>query len=174
MPRRLIALAAASVAALALAGCGSAGLGDEARLDVAPVEDRTPAPAFRLRALDGGAPVTLAAYRGTPVVVNYWASWCAPCREEMPALAAFARANPGVKVLGIAINDEPADSRRFVKKVRADYDHAIDQPGDVAQRYGVAGLPTTVVVDAEGRIATTWPGPIERADLERITARLSE
>ena len=75
--------------------------------------DRDPAPEFTVPALEGGDDLTLGQFAGTPVVLNFWASWCPPCRAEMPALKAFADDNPDVEVVGLAVSDEPENSRSF-------------------------------------------------------------
>lgn len=165
--RRALALAAlAAITALA-AGCGGGGLGDGgAGAGTTPAAEREAAPAFRVPALEGGGEIALADHRGTPVVLNFWASWCGPCREEMPALAAFADANPGLRVVGLAVNDRPQDSRRFARDLGVGFDLGVDRDGDVAASYGATGLPVTVVIDARGRVAATWFGPITREELD--------
>lgn len=150
--------------ALLAAGCsGSAGQ------EAVPADDRAEATDFSVEALDGSGELSLADYAGTPVVLNFWASWCPPCREEMPALAKFAAENPGVAVVGLAVDDAPADSRRFAEGLGIDFPLGIDSDGSVAADYGATGLPVTVVIDAEGRIASTLFGTVTEAELEKLT-----
>jgi cytochrome c biogenesis protein CcmG, thiol:disulfide interchange protein DsbE len=172
--RRLIALAFCLVGAcIAVAGCGSAGLGEgQAPPPTVAVKDRRPAPSFSLPALDGDGRVTLAAHRGRPVVVNFWASWCEPCKRETPALVAFSKAHPEVDVVGLATTDRPADSRAFAKRYGVPYPLGVDRSGDVGNRYGIAGLPTTIIVDQQGRVFVSWSGPITQDDLERFAKEL--
>jgi thiol-disulfide isomerase/thioredoxin len=163
-----VLLVVLALAALVVAGCSS-----EVSVNPTPTEERDPAPEFTLPDLRDGADISLAAYRGTPVLINFWASWCGPCREEMPRLAAFARDQDEVRVLGVAVNDAPADSRRFADEKDADFPMAVDRRGEVVARYGATGLPATVLVDAEGRIVSTVFGPVEERDLEGFAATLT-
>jgi thiol-disulfide isomerase/thioredoxin len=168
--RRALVLALAAVL-LTVSGC--AGLGEEGgTVTLASQADRAPAPAVAVPALDGGKRITLAALRGRPVVLNFWASWCEPCTEEMPTLVEFSREHPGLDVVGLAVNDRPADSRRFARQVGADFTLGVDGDGDVAARFGASGLPVTVIIDSAGRVATTVFGPMSRDDLESVADQL--
>jgi peroxiredoxin len=134
-----------------------------------------PAPDFRLEDLDG-VEHALAEMRGQVVVLSFWATWCGYCIAEMPEISAFSRDNPEVPVLGIA-TDRPADPVRIGEMARrhgATYPILPDVTGEVARAYGVSTLPTTVVVDAEGQIASTRVGTLERSDLEALAARAAE
>lgn len=157
--------------ALVGAGCSEAGLGGD---DPEPLDQggRSPAPAVSVPALDGGERITLASHLGRPVVLNFWASWCEPCTREMPALVAFAKQTPGVDVVGLAVNDVPADSRRFAREVGIPFDLGIDRDGAVAREFSVTGLPVTVIVDAEGRVADTFFGEITREQLDSYADQL--
>ena len=106
------------------------------------------------------------------MVLNFWASWCEPCTREMPALVAFAKDTPGVDVVGLAVNDRPADSRRFAEDVGIPFDLGIDRDGEVARAYGATGLPVTVIVDPEGRVADTFFGEITREQLDSYAEQL--
>ena len=101
-----------------------------------------------------------------------WASWCEPCQRETPALIAFSKAHPGLDVIGVATNDAPSDSRRFARQKGIPYPVGVDQEGSVAARYGATGLPTTVVIDAEGRVADTFYGEISPSQLEGYARQL--
>ncbi len=118
-----------------------------------------------------GTPVDLARFRGRPLLINVWASWCGPCVEEMPALAAFAAAQPadGVQVLGVAL-DTPEGVRDFLARVPVGYPIVLDTPGpaDASVRLGNAQglLPYSVLVDAHGRIVKQKLGPFVAGEIE--------
>lgn len=135
----------------------SAGIGD-------------PLPAITLPDLDGTS-VDLAGFRGRPLLINVWASWCGPCVEEMPELAAFAAAQPadGVQVLGMAL-DTPEGVRDFLARVPVGYPIVLEMPGadDASVRLGNAQglLPYSVLVDAHGRIVKQKLGPFKHGEIE--------
>ena len=139
-----------------------------------PAADRAPAPAVTAPALDGGRPITLAAFRGRPVLLNFWASWCEPCQKEMPALVAFSKEHPGLSVVGLAVNDRPAYSRRFARKVGADFPLGIDRDADVAAEFdATTGLPDDRDHRPGGpRSPTTIYGPVSRTALEGYADQL--
>ena len=166
--RRLLA-ALALIAALALAGCG--GLGGDA-VEIAAPDERVPAPAFRVDSLDGAGELALADYAGRPVALNFWASWCEPCRQEMPALVEFARETPGMRVVGLATTDEPAASRAFAREYGVEFPLGVDRRGNTAATFGVNGLPATVFLDEEGRVAGTAFGELTLPQLERAAEEL--
>ncbi|HLW47373.1 MAG TPA: TlpA disulfide reductase family protein [bacterium] len=108
------------------------------------------APAYR------GQPITLQRFRGHPIVLNFWASWCPPCRAEMPALEAAYRTYRarGVVVIGIdGATDTWGASRAFLEARAVTYPVGRDDAGQIAQAYHVAGLPTTFFIAADGRVA---------------------
>ncbi|MHB8328604.1 MAG: TlpA family protein disulfide reductase, partial [Acidimicrobiales bacterium] len=113
----------------------------------------TPAPVFRLPSLDDPTrALSLTQFRGRLVAVNFWASWCPPCRHEMPALqAASAVLGPRVVLLGVDTNDTRANALQFARHVRARYGLAFDPTGQLATTYGVYGLPTTIFVSPDGK-----------------------
>jgi cytochrome c biogenesis protein CcmG/thiol:disulfide interchange protein DsbE len=116
---------------------------------------RTPAaPQFALSRLDGQGKLALASLRGKVVVLNFWASWCVPCKSEAPRLeAAWQRyRQQGVVVLGVDSQDFTGDAKRFVRKHGITYPNVHDGPGDVFPKYGVTGFPETYFVDRRGRL----------------------
>jgi cytochrome c biogenesis protein CcmG/thiol:disulfide interchange protein DsbE len=127
-----------------------------------------PAPAFRLPRLGGGAPVSLAAYRGRAVVVKFWASDCIPCKKEMPRLEAASRrwAGKRVAVVGVDVLDSRAAARAFAQSHGVTYTIGVDPLGDLASRYGVAYTPTTFFVDRRGRIVERVLGPVTDSELD--------
>lgn len=123
------------------------------------------APAFTLSDL-AGKPVTLAELKGRRVVLNFWATWCAPCLAELPMLKAFAAAHPELTVVGVAV-DEPGPVRARVARSELAYPVVIGTR-EVVEAYGVQSFPTTVVVDEEGRVRWTHTGMMLRPHLEAM------
>jgi cytochrome c biogenesis protein CcmG/thiol:disulfide interchange protein DsbE len=133
------------------------------------------APAFRLPRLGGGPPVSLAAERGHPVVVNFFASWCTECRAELRAFAQVA-ARPGdVLFVGVDTNDgSPATARGLLEAAGVRYPVAVDRAGAVANgEYLIQALPATVFVYADGRVAGHVYGALSVGELESWMARLT-
>ncbi len=128
------------------------------------------APAFTLRD-GGGRVVTLADHAGHPVVLNFWATWCAPCMLEIPALSAFAKDNPDVAVLGVTVDSgQPRDMAGIRQRLGIRYQiYAATQR--ILADYGVQGVPTTVVLTEKGDISSTWSGAITRAELEKLVEK---
>lgn len=138
-----------------------------------------PAAAFDLPVLDPGPGVPpslpLAALRGRFVVVNFWASWCEPCREEMPALQRlFADyRSRGLVVLGVNIRgDAVSDARAFEREIGVTYPSVVDRTAATARAYGVTGQPYTFVIDPEGRVVGAQAGPVDVARLRELFTRL--
>ena len=118
-----------------------------------------PAPALPTATLSGRA-VSLAALRGRPVYVNFWASWCNPCNREARALERFARLAPQhVVVVGVDLNDTLAGGRIFVRRYGLTYPIMRAGGAAISSAFGLQTLPTTFVIDRRGRIAATLDGP---------------
>ena len=112
----------------------------------------------------------LADYKGRWVVLNYWATWCVPCIQEIPEIANFRRAHPDVVVLGIAIDAEDVPkTKAFAAKVGHEYPLVISNARVEKQFAAVKGLPTTRIFDAEGRLVYDKLGRVTRKSLEEIT-----
>ncbi len=124
-----------------------------------------PAPDFQLQLYDGPA-FRLADRRGQVVVVNFWASWCPPCREEAPALERGWRASRdrGVAFIGVDIWDTETDARAFLRQYGITYPNGPDPEG-TAIDYGVTGLPETFFIRPNGTIVRHWIGPLTAAQL---------
>jgi cytochrome c biogenesis protein CcmG, thiol:disulfide interchange protein DsbE len=131
------------------------------------------APDFTLPTLDGET-ISLSDRRGRPTVVNFWASWCHPCREEFPLLADALDedANEDLAVVGVTYQDIESDSRAFVEEMDAVWPQAVDRDGAVAQSYGVRAIPLTFFVDADGRIADRVIGFSTKGALDESLAKI--
>jgi cytochrome c biogenesis protein CcmG/thiol:disulfide interchange protein DsbE len=130
-----------------------------------PNEIRSPligklAPNFALREVGTGRTVDLAQLKGTPVVINFWATWCGPCWEEHPVLVANARANPNVQFLGVVFQDSEEKILDFLRQRGSSYATVVDDRGKTAIAYGVGGVPETFFVDADGVIQAKFSGPM--------------
>jgi cytochrome c biogenesis protein CcmG, thiol:disulfide interchange protein DsbE len=127
-----------------------------------------PAPQFDLPGLyDPAEGLARKDIGGGVTLVNFFASWCAPCREEQPALMALAH-EPGVTLDGIAYKDKPADARRFLDDLGNPYRRiGVDRDGATAINFGVYGVPETYVVDGSGHIRYRQIGPLTEADVDR-------
>jgi cytochrome c biogenesis protein CcmG/thiol:disulfide interchange protein DsbE len=135
---------------------------------------RPAAPAITLPRLEGGATAALADYRGTVVVLNYWASWCTPCRQESPLLERWHKrisARRGT-VLGVDSLDVTADALAFIRGFRLTYPMLRDRDGDTQKRFGVTGYPETLILDRHGRISALQRGPVDDAFLRRTVLPL--
>ena len=128
----------------------------------------TPAPALRLPGLDGGR-VDLAALRGRPVVVNFWATWCEPCVREFPLLrqAAATHRPDRLAVVGVLSNDRPAAARDFVRRLDATWPVGLDPTATTAAAWGAVGLPHTWFIRPDGTLASHQLGELTQASLDR-------
>jgi len=120
------------------------------------------APAFTLRNLDGAGKVSLASYRGKPVVLNFWASWCEPCKAEARVLERdwTSYRNRGVVFLGVDYHDLASDARRFVRAHALTFTMLQDGSGNVTGSYGISQVPETYVLNRQGRVIAHLAGPI--------------
>jgi len=112
------------------------------------------APAFRLDRLDRPGKLSLASYRGRPVIINFWASWCIPCKQEAPVLESVWKRyrDRGLVVLGVDINDVRGEARRFARENGMTYPLVYDGPGETTTDYGLTGVPETFFVARSGRL----------------------
>lgn len=141
-----------------------------APLDARPAPtDRMPLPDAPLAGFAEGRDISLADYRGAPLVVNLWATWCAPCVEEMPALQEVARAGEGqVAFLGVDVNDDAAKAEAFVERLGIGYDLAADPREEFARAVEAFGMPTTLFVGPTGTIVYRHTGPLDAAQLRAL------
>jgi cytochrome c biogenesis protein CcmG, thiol:disulfide interchange protein DsbE len=154
----------AVLAVVGLLGFGLLSKG-EARIGLGePVPDR------ELPLLDGKGSGSIADYRGRWVLVNLWASWCVPCRQEAPDLERFSRRFPGrVAVLGIDVQDNSDDALAFVREHQLTYPQLRSVGDERSEAFGSTGVPENFLVDPRGRLALIWRGPVdERFLAERV------
>jgi cytochrome oxidase Cu insertion factor (SCO1/SenC/PrrC family)/thiol-disulfide isomerase/thioredoxin len=126
---------------------------------------------FRLPTL-GGPSVSLASLRGHPVVINFWASYCTPCRTEMPMIVHVVAGHPDVRVLFIDERDSTAAANSFVRQLGIEDPVLLDQGGGVGDQYGVAGLPTTIFVTSIGSVEGRYVGQLNAGVLREHIADL--
>ena len=133
-----------------------------------------PAPAISGTDL-AGKPIDLASLRGRPVVVNFWASWCGPCQQEMPLLAskAAAHAGSGLVILGVLSDDSVANGVAFEQKYGATWPSIFDANGSIKATYRVVGRPQSYFIDASGVLRSIQIGYLTDADFERKFALIA-
>lgn len=135
------------------------------------------APGFTLPRLDRPGELSLASLRGKVVVINFWASWCEPCKEEAPDLERASRAyrSRGVVVLGVDARDFKGDARRFMRKYGLTYPIVHDGKGSTLADYELTGFPETFIVGRDGRLLEHFAGAVSaqelRSGIERALAR---
>lgn len=123
-----------------------------------------------------GTQVSLAQFAGEPVIVNFFASWCGPCKHETPLLASFYREHGGrIRVIGVDSNDPTAKALKFVARERVSYPVAADPfPSNTAVSYGVLGLPQTFFLNARHKIVRHVVGELTAAELRAWAAQLGQ
>lgn len=140
--------------------------------------DRAPAPDVSGTTLEGES-LSLADYRGHIVVLNFWASWCAPCRDEIPALQKLREnaADQEVRLVGVNSKDSKANARAFVRNFDMSYPSLYDQPGEVALAFRdtvpPSALPSTIVIDSQGRVGGRILGEASYGQLESMVQRVA-
>lgn len=176
--RRLV-FAAAAALLLLTAGCSTSSadtsadsgfVAGDGSIVLLPEPDRLPAPDLVGTTLDGGT-FRLADHLGEVVVLNVWASWCAPCRAEAPTLAALSNEfeDQGVQFVGLDTRDSDATARSFVERFGIDYPNVIDSDGQLQLLFGDSlppqAIPSTIVIDPQGRVAARALGKVSESSL---------
>ena len=140
--------------------------GDDSAVTSSLAEGKAvPAPAFTLAKLDGSGDLALESLRGKTVVLNFWASWCGPCKDETPLLQKGWERWQGKDVVfvGVDVKDFRGDARSFVRRFGVTYPNVYDGKGSTVGRYGVTGFPETYFIDALGRVVYRIAGPVDEA-----------
>jgi cytochrome c biogenesis protein CcmG/thiol:disulfide interchange protein DsbE len=163
----VILVAVIGVAWVAMGAMGTSGLGQD--------PFGRAAPNFRLPKLEGKGMIGMADLKGSPVVLNFWASWCGPCKQEAPLLAATEPQwrDRGVVFLGVDTEDERDAAKVFEGEYGIPYDSVFDPAGELADKYAVLGYPETFFIDADGVIRAKYVGPIDQETLNAYLAQIT-
>jgi cytochrome c-type biogenesis protein CcmF len=155
---RVLTVLVLPVLVLGLAGCAST-----------EEDEPSPAPPLAGEGLDGRE-YDVAELRGSVVLVTAWASWCAPCRDEMPVLADAQEelGDAGLEVLGINVRDLPEPARQFAAEHELSFPSIVDQQGTMSVAWGLRGVPVTYLVDREGRLVERHPGPVTTTWIDTV------
>lgn len=136
---------------------------------ILPEDQRLPAPVLTGTDLNGEQ-VDTSTWKGSPGVINVWASWCAPCRAEAPELVAVAKKNPDVNFLGLDTRDSEAPARAFVEKFGITYPNLPDPDGQLVLQFSQSlppqAIPSTLLIDSQGRVAGRFLGAVQAGDLD--------
>jgi cytochrome c biogenesis protein CcmG, thiol:disulfide interchange protein DsbE len=171
----VIAVVAVAAALVALLVYGVASQGTDTSIDDAVERGERPsAPQATLPVLGADGSGSLSDYRGRVVILNFWASWCPPCVDELPLLERTQRRikRRGATVLGVNYQDLPEDATVFVDRFDLSFPNLRDRDGEYAEKYAILGFPETFVIDRKGRIAAARRGPVTADWLETALSPL--
>jgi len=132
------------------------------------------APGFQLTDIDGQS-ISLSDFRGEPVLLNFWATWCGPCRSEMPYIQEVydERSEPGLVILAINIGESLTTVEEFMQDYNLSFPVLLDLEGNVAEKYNIRGIPTTYFIDSDGIIRDIMIGAFRSvAEIEDILSRV--
>ncbi len=140
-----------------------------------PAQDDRPEIDFTVKDLSGAA-VSLNSLHGKVVLVNFWATWCSPCKEEMPLLQAYydAHKEENFTLVAVNVSDDVEDAQAFIIENGYTFPVWSDPPGNVLIDLDMNGLPASLVIDAQGKLVKRWIGPLAREDLDDIITPLFE
>jgi cytochrome c biogenesis protein CcmG, thiol:disulfide interchange protein DsbE len=131
------------------------------------------APLFKIKRLDTGEVIELQKLLGTPVVLNFWSTWCGPCKQEHPVLNWAARRYEGrVVFLGIVVESEESATRKWLQEHGEGFPQLYDPKSTVAVDYGISGVPETYFIDKAGNIKSKYPYPIDPRTMEERLAQI--
>jgi thiol-disulfide isomerase/thioredoxin len=138
------------------------------------VEPGTAAPDFRLLPFAGTQPVSLSAYRGKVVLVDFWASWCGPCRQSLPLYNGLQADFPAsdFTILAVGLDEDTADARAFLREHPVKYTALQNSKGDVAQAFGLKGMPSSYLVDRAGIVRYAHAG-FEPKDIDAFKREIT-
>jgi thiol-disulfide isomerase/thioredoxin len=141
---------------------------------VATADIGQPAPPLKLPQVGGGGDLDLASLKGRPVVLNFWATWCEPCKAEMPALqrAQERHRDSGLMVLGVDFQERDEEITAFLSQIGVTFPSLVDRTGEVARQWRATGLPTTFLIDRQGIIRDVRVGPFTDEMLEDRIGKL--
>jgi cytochrome c biogenesis protein CcmG/thiol:disulfide interchange protein DsbE len=156
-----------AIAWVMMSAMGSSGLGQD------PFGRR--APDFTMPKLNESGTISISDLRGSPVVLNFWASWCGPCKQEAPLLAATEKQwrSRGVVFLGVDSEDSRENAKVFEGEYGTAYESAFDPAGTLKGQYGVLGYPETFFIDRKGVIRAKYVGPIDAESLNAYIAQIA-
>jgi cytochrome c biogenesis protein CcmG, thiol:disulfide interchange protein DsbE len=164
-----VAVTRTKTPAPSVAGSGNGAV--ELRSNV-PADEAFALPAMTLEGFADGPEVALADFRGKPLVINFWATWCAPCVREMPEFQKAEKAfGDKVALLGVDVEDAPPNAEPFVERLGITYPMAIDPQRELYFAVGAAGMPTTLLVDPDGIVRYRHTGDL---DLPRLKSLVKE
>jgi len=166
---RRVLQAGAVVLLLALVGLFAKSLLDNHTSVAAEIADgnHPVAPDFQLANIQGGGDTKLSSFRGKVVVLNFWASWCGPCKDEAPALEELSQKYAGrLAVVGVDSEDATGDARAFAERYHLTYPLVHASGTGVYNRWGLTGFPETFILDRDGHVVHHFPGPVSAADVE--------
>lgn len=138
---------------------------------LARLEEGTPVPDVEMAHLDG-TPMSMADYRGKVVVMNFWATWCGPCVQEMPMFQAYQDQYPEMVILGVDSGEDPAQVKEFLSQLQISYPTVIDDPDGMGKELRVSFLPTTIFIDEQGEIRFRHYGVISPDQMDHYLQTL--
>ena len=160
--RRCISLVLIGMLGLFAGACGGSSAPSGAGADAAA--------AVRFTAADGSG-TSLEQLKGTPLVVNMWATWCKPCVKEMPAFDEVADGSSGVRIMGVNVADSAADAAKFAADLGVHYEQFTDPTGGLSDAFGVSGLPATAFIDASGKVVEVHSGALTADELRGLISK---